>query len=67
MAVRKGPVLVLNLFSNGAYLQMDAPAHGAQKKSCFGVEFIFEIAPPFLRMPQPMIFRTGPVLVLNLF
>ena len=38
--LRTGPVLVLNLFSNGASLLTDTPAHDTQNRSCFGVAFV---------------------------
>ena len=54
---------VLNLFSNGALLLTNAPANGAQKKSCFGVEFIFKWRLPSAECPSPLALRAGAVLV----
>ena len=66
MALRTGPLLVLNVFSTDTSLLTNAPAHGAQIRCCFVAECILKWRLPSDKCPS-MTLKTGLVLVLNAF
>ena len=66
MALRTGPLLVLNVFSTDTSLLTNAPAHGAQIRCCFVAECILKWRLPSDKCPS-MTLKTGLVHVLNAF